>query len=237
MLRDQSCWLHKLATLKIDRARGNPAPHKSLLLLAILDMAERGELTGLELPLSPDLAFRFSVYWPVVAGRRKTRPDVRLPFHHLKTSGIWQPLMPEGKASLDKRLTANARLDSAFVDCFRDAHFRDKAKRVLIKTPQYFRPEERIALSAMLRLEPAPTVSNSAHWQLDRSLWSITDDYRVIVSREKFIEEGVPGQKFADFDGHRLLLPNDPRYWPEPTYLAWHRHHHCLGAFTVDSAN
>jgi putative restriction endonuclease len=66
-------------------------------------------------------------------------------------------------------------------------------------------------------------LSKNAHWQFDRGLWSITDDYRVIVNREKFIEEGVPGQKLADFDGHRLFLPGDPKYWPEPTHLAWHR--------------
>ncbi len=24
-------------------------------------------------------------------------------------------------------------------------------------------------------------------------------------------------------EGHRLFLPGDPKYWPEPTHLAWHR--------------
>ena len=62
MVRDQSYWLHKLATLQIDRARGDPAPHKPFLLLVILEMADRGEITGSELPLSPDLAFRFSLF-------------------------------------------------------------------------------------------------------------------------------------------------------------------------------
>lgn len=154
MAKDQSYWLHKLATLKVDRARGDPAPHKPLLLLAVLEMAERGEVTGLELPLSPDLAFRFSVYWSVVAERRKQRPDVRLPFHHLKTSGIWQPLMPDGKPSPDKKLTAKVRFDPAFFNCLHDSTFCDRAKRVLIETPPYFRTEERIALYTMLRLKP-----------------------------------------------------------------------------------
>ena len=298
MVKDQSYWLHKLATLKVDRARGDPAPHKPLLLLAVLEMAERGEVTGPELPLSPDLAFRFSVYWSVVAERRKQRPDVRLPFHHLKTSGIWQPLMPDGKPSPDKRLTAKVRLDPAFLTCLRDGNFRDKAKRVLIETPPYFRAEERIALCSMLRLKPAAAdklkegeplynaplergrdarfrievvvvaykhtcaltgyrmttldmesivdaahihefsdsrnndprnglaLCKNAHWQFDRGLWSITDDYRVVVNAEKFIEEGVPGQKLAGFEGHRLFLPNDPKYWPDQTHLAWHRSRH-----------
>ncbi len=39
-------WLHKLATLKVDRSRGDPAPHKPFLLLVVLEMAERGEFTG-----------------------------------------------------------------------------------------------------------------------------------------------------------------------------------------------
>ncbi len=295
MKKDQSYWLHKLATLQIDRARGDPAPHKPFLLLVILEMADRGEITGPELPLSPDLAFRFSLFNSVIADRKRSPLELRLPFHHLKTSGIWQPLMADGKPSPHRSLTAKVRFDPSFLDCLRDPVFRDKAKRVLIETPPYFRPEERIALYAMLRLKPSHAhkaketgalyttpaergrdarfrievvvvaykhtcaltgyrmttldmesivdaahihefsdsrnndprnglaLCKNAHWQFDRGLWSITDDYRVIVNRDKFIEEGVPGQKLANFDGHRLFLPGDPKYWPEPTHLAWHR--------------
>lgn len=295
MVKDQSYWLHKLAALKIARTGGDPAPHKPLLLLVILEMADRGEITGSEIQLSPDIAFRFSVYWSVVAERRKARPDVRLPFHHLKTSGIWQPLMANDQPSPDKNVTVKVRLDPVFLDCLRDAHFRDRVKRVLIETPPYFRTEERIALRALLRLLPVAAdkaketgtlytvpvergrdarfrievvvvaykhtcaltgyrmttldmesivdaahihefsssrnndprnglaLSKNAHWQFDRGLWSITDDYRVLVNHDRFIEEGVPGQKLADFEGHRLFLPGDPKYWPEPTHLDWHR--------------
>jgi putative restriction endonuclease len=69
-------------------------------------------------------------------------------------------------------------------------------------------------------------LSKNAHWQFDRGLWSLTDDYRVLVNREKFIEEGVAGQKLADFEGRRAFLPSDPKYWPEQTYLDWHRKKH-----------
>jgi putative restriction endonuclease len=306
MVKDQSCWLHKFATLKIDRSRGDPAPHKPLLLLAILDMADRGEIIGAEIPLSPDLAFRFAVYWSVVAERRKQRPDVRLPFHHLSSAGIWQPLMADGRPSPDRKLTVRVRLDSTFLDCLLDAKFRDKAKRVLLQTPPYFRAEERIALCSMLRLRPPQTdgvredpalystpiergrdarfrievvlvayrhtcaltgyrmttldmesivdaahihefsdsrnndprnglaLSKNAHWQFDRGLWSVTDDYRVVVNRERFIEEGVPGQRLADFEGHRLFLPSDPKSWPDQTCLAWHRQRHIVGDPRMD---
>ena len=295
MLRDQTYWLHKLANLQVDRARGDPAPHKPFLLLVVLEMADHGEITGSELPLSPDLAFRFSLFNSVIAERKRPRLEVRFPFHHLKTSGIWLPLMADGKPSLHRSLTVSVRFDSSFFSCLRDSVFRDKAKRILIETPKYFRPEERPALYAMLRIKPACpdkveesgalysapvqrgrearfrievvviaykhtcaltgyrmttidmesivdaahihefrdsrnndprnglALSKNAHWQFDRGLWSITDDYRVIINREKFIEEGVPGQKLADFEGHRLFLPGDPRYWPEQTHLSWHR--------------
>lgn len=154
MIKDQEYWLHKLATLRIDRARGNPAPHKPLLMLVIMEMVERGEISTREIPLSPDLAFRFSVYWSVVAHRRKQSPQVRLPFHHLRTSGIWEALTADGEPSPDKKLTTMIRLDTSFFACLADDRFRNRACRVLIDTDPYFFPEERAALYSMLRIRP-----------------------------------------------------------------------------------
>ena len=129
MVKDQQYWLHKLATLRIDRARKDPAPHKPLLLLVIMEMAEKGEITYPEIPLSPDLAFRFSVFWSVVAQRRKQSPEVRLPFHHIGSSGMWQPLTTDGKPSPDKKLTTMIRLDPSFYDCLTDQRFRERARK------------------------------------------------------------------------------------------------------------
>jgi len=297
MVKDQQYWLRKLATLRIDRARGNPAPHKPLLLLVIMEMAEKGEIASREVTLSPDLAFRFSVFWSVVAQRRKQSPEVRLPFHHLGSSGMWQPLTEDGEPSPDRKLTTRIRLDPSFFDCLANQRFRDQARRVLLETEPYFRPEERAALYSMLQIKPtAPEIhedeklyresiqtgrdarfrievvvlaykytcaltgyrmttltmesivdaahihefrdsrnndpcngialSKNAHWQFDRGLWSLNNDYRVLVNREKFIEEGVPGQRLADFEGRRIFLPSDPKYWPEYAYLDWHRKQH-----------
>lgn len=62
-------WLSKLTKLRVDRASGDPAPHKPLLLLTILEMAERNELPTELLPLTPELAFQFYSYWDIVAYR------------------------------------------------------------------------------------------------------------------------------------------------------------------------
>jgi putative restriction endonuclease len=297
LVKNQDYWLHKLTTLRIDRARGNPAPHKPLLLLVIIEMVEKGEIASRDVTLSPNLAYRFSAFWSVVANRRKQSPEVRLPFHHLGSSGIWQPLMADGRPSPDRKLTTAVRLDPSFFDCLTDQKFRDRARRVLIETSPYFYPEERAALYSMFQMIPTTpkvrqneepyrasiqagrdarfrievvilayhhtcaltgyrmttmemesivdaahihefrdsrnndprnglALSKNAHWQFDRGLWSLNDDYRVLVNKEKFLEEGVPGQLLADLAGRRIFLPSDPKYWPESTYLDWHRRQH-----------
>jgi putative restriction endonuclease len=71
-------------------------------------------------------------------------------------------------------------------------------------------------------------LSKNAHWQFDRGLWSITDDYRVIVNKDKFTEAGPTGQRLADYEGQSLLLPEDPQYWPKRVHFDWHRKKHGL---------
>ena len=69
-------------------------------------------------------------------------------------------------------------------------------------------------------------LSKNAHWQFDRGLWSLDGNYQVILNREKFIEEGVTGQRLVDFEGKRIFLPRDPEYWPEHSCISWHRKQH-----------
>src|SRR5262249_26472871 len=141
-------WLAKLAALNVYRAKGGPAPHKPLLLLVILELAEQGALPADILPLTPELAFRFYSYWSIVAHRRTQRPDVRFPFHHLTREGFWAALDENGKPSPDDRLTRSAALTPAFPAPTNDSGFREKARRVLIA--RYFQPEERLALYALV---------------------------------------------------------------------------------------
>jgi putative restriction endonuclease len=146
-------WLGKFSKLRVDRARGDPAPHKPLLLLALCDLAESGDLRNV-LPLSPEFAFRFYTYWNIVAGRRAQRPDIRLPFHHLSGDGIWSALDDRGELSPDKKLTKCARLPSDLIGFLEDPANRDKARHLLIA--KYFRPSEQIALYEMIGL-PVPS--------------------------------------------------------------------------------
>lgn len=147
-------WLDTLRALRVDLASGDLAPHKPLLLLVILDLAESGELPPRVLPLTPELAFRFIAYWAIVAHRRRQPPDVRLPFHHLKSEGCWSPLDADGKPSSDPRCTRYAHLADDFAAFVSDPAARAEARRILIA--RYFQPGERVALYEAAGI-PMPT--------------------------------------------------------------------------------
>jgi len=56
--------------LKTDRSRGDPAPHKPILLLAVMDMMESGRLSSPVLPLSAELTYQLLTYCRISVGAR-----------------------------------------------------------------------------------------------------------------------------------------------------------------------
>jgi putative restriction endonuclease len=148
---DHELWLERLANLNIDRARG-AAPHKPLLLFVVLDLIEDGQLKDGMLLKDGNLAFRFSSYWTIVAQRRTARPDLRLPFYHMRTDELWVPLDGEGKPAESRERAVRARLDPSFLSCLRDPTFRVLARRTFIAT--YFEPGERLTLYQLVGIEP-----------------------------------------------------------------------------------
>jgi len=289
-------WLAKIAKLKVDRASGDPAPHKPLLLLVVLDIAAHGRLPAKVLPLTPELAFQFCTYWTVVAHRRKQRPDVRLPFHHLQNDGFWSCVAEDGNFTVDFRATRYAVLNLEFAAIANDSTFRDQARRLLIA--KYFRPQERIALATLVGI-PVPSVDDvsqiresvepdaarkqgrdarfrlnvvaaygyacaltgyrlttisgativdaahihqfansrnndvgngialckNAHWLFDNGLWTLSDDYRVLVAVDNFSEDCADQKALGAYNGQRIRLPSDKTLWPNQIKIAWHREH------------
>jgi putative restriction endonuclease len=290
-------WLRKVAKLRVDRARGNPAPHKPLLLLVIFDLAEAGQLLSQDLFLTGELTFRFLTYWSAVAPKRSARPDIRLPFHYLKGDGFWQSLEQAGLPAAHYRLAVTARLDSDFIACLHDEDFRRQA-RILVAT-RYFEPAGQVALELALGLPlPAPSIieealpdfgeetagdkgrearfrlaivpaydftcaltnyrlvtieagsivdaahihkfaesrnndpsngialSKNAHWLFDQGLWSLTDDFEVLIARHRFHESGPDALRLLRREGRRIVVPADPRMRPASRHLRWHRTKH-----------
>jgi putative restriction endonuclease len=76
-------------------------------------------------------------------------------------------------------------------------------------------------------------LSGTLHWMFDRGLISVAEDDRtILVSRNK-----VPGDvvdRLLLRDG-QLRYPDDPRDWPHPANLRWHREN-VFGQISVDEA-
>lgn len=294
-------WLGRFAKLKVDKARGDPAPHKPLLLLVVLELAEQSNGFGDILPLTPELAFRFCTFWGVVAHRRTQAADVRYPFFHLKSDGFWTPLDVDGKPTSDRSAARYAVLPSDFLSFARDPAFRDKARRILIA--KYFQPNERAVLYALVGIPIPPddqvvrdaeykgpaeaakqgrearfrlnivaaynytcaltryrlttitgtsivdaahihqfsdsrnnevrnglALCKNAHWLFDHGLWSLTDDYKVIVAEGRFAENGPDQMLLRKYHGQPIYLPDDSLLWPNVIHLSWHRKKKFKGA-------
>ncbi len=78
-------YLHEIKNLRIDRAHGN-APHQPVLLLAIIELIEQGQIIENKVLPSPGLMETFVKYWTKVTERK---PNLALPFFHLKKRSFW----------------------------------------------------------------------------------------------------------------------------------------------------
>ena len=280
------------ANLKVDRAHGI-APHKPLLLFAVADLVEEGKFTEPVLPLTGELTFRFLAYWTTVAKRRPQRPDIRLPFYHIKSDGLWTPLDEAGNPTTERRRVTQVKLDADFFACLHDEDFRRFFRITLIncyfneRTERYgfftmigfpgklddvakenlqpYTVARQLGREARFRLTVVPAynytcaltgyrcvtvesgsivdaahiqpfaysrnnhpqnglaLSKNAHWMFDAGLWSLDDDYRVLVAPNRFDEAGEAAFLLKRMAGRQIQLPGHRDYWPDKTHLAWHR--------------
>ena len=279
--------------LRVDRSKGI-APHKPLLLLVVLELAKAGLINAPLLKLTPELAFRFSVYWSIVAHRRSQPPDFRLPFHHISSSKLWKPVDVDGRESKHRDTTASVLLTEEFFKALQSKVFCQSAGYTLISN--YFEHTEQIALYELAGFDPPFDSSHldelaiqadnearaegrtarfrvdvvaaychtcaltgyrittitghsivdaahihqfassrnddpqngialckNAHWLFDLGLWSIDDNYRVVVADDAFQEECPAQESLISMAGKRLILPRDNRCWPCPSHITWHR--------------
>lgn len=66
----------------------------------------------------------------------------------------------------------------------------------------------------------------NAHWMFDAGLWSLDDEYRVLMDTKRFDESGASELLLSRKAKTRILLPTDSNFWPSKMHLTWHRKHH-----------
>jgi putative restriction endonuclease len=200
---ERSQWLGRLANLNVATTgvRGL-APHKPLMLLAVMDLIETGDV-GADGSVCYDvrLVSRFRDYWELVLDRQRNAPDIPMPFHALggAKDRIWTRHTADGAPSAAKQTTRLCRLDPGLHQLLQNAAFRNEARRNLVSV--YFTPKEQVMLCARLGL-PLPKTEEIA------DLRSQADDFRASQRKgrdSRFKSEVLSGYFFTcALTGYRL---------------------------------
>ncbi len=140
-------WLDKIRSLRVDRTHGDAAPHKPLLLLVILDMAEEGKLSPI-LPKNRELEYRFQTYSQIVSPRRSTSPRLVYPLYHLKSQGFWEPRDINVNPAEGYDDIENVSINPSFYEQLQSLFFRYKAREILIT--RYFIEDEYPSLMGLV---------------------------------------------------------------------------------------
>jgi len=84
----------KFRRLRVDRAHG-VAPHKPILLLSVIELFEKNDISENKLHISPKLVATFLKYWSCV-GSLNHNPDISRPFFHMKSGKFWHLMANRG---------------------------------------------------------------------------------------------------------------------------------------------
>ncbi|MGF1571082.1 MAG: hypothetical protein ACFCVD_23900 [Nodosilinea sp.] len=132
----------KLQRLRVDRAHG-VAPHKPILLLAVMELFERNAIAENRIDLSPQLNHTFLKYWSYL-GSASHKPDIARPYFHMKSGQFWHLIPKPGfegvlaaKIKLKtlaevRKAIAYAYVDEDLFDFWQDAPSRDSLQAVLV---------------------------------------------------------------------------------------------------------
>jgi putative restriction endonuclease len=165
-------WLERLYSLRRDKRGSHERPHKPVLLLAILDLLDRGLLKKNEIRLSPDLVTTFNRYFDVVR-QGDDQPSIENPYYHLCGDGFWQfapgpgnrPIYEPGNASRAPSIkilkATHGRFDDGLWNTLlADAHSRHQLREALISR---YLPEQRDRLAAIAGDNTAPSKEDALH--------------------------------------------------------------------------
>jgi hypothetical protein len=99
-------FIRRLENLRVDRSRGPAKPYKPLLVLAVVMLIEKGEIADGRILLDGALKSVFDQLLRNLFPAWPYRADIRLPFRHLESDGIWR-LVPAPHA-LDDFMAAQS---------------------------------------------------------------------------------------------------------------------------------
>lgn len=133
----------QFSKLKVARRGGHTSPHKPCMLLAVIDLAEAGDLESNRIRYEPALLDRYSEYFAAV--RTETdHPNSYFPFFHLKGEPFWHLVAIDGREPFLAALKSarrhrdvqenvdHVRLDDALHQLLQQSKPRQRLRDVLI---------------------------------------------------------------------------------------------------------
>ncbi|MGV3539062.1 MAG: HNH endonuclease [Rufibacter sp.] len=110
-------YLHKFTHLRQGVTKFGPAPHKPVLLLCLLELFEKGEVTENKIFITPELVGAFKENFALLVTTNHN-PDFYLPFYHLAGDGFWFVKTWPGKelnSVIKNFMVLNSLVEFAFV--------------------------------------------------------------------------------------------------------------------------
>ena len=140
-MKDVDFYIDKFSHLRTDKKRPlGPAPHKPVMLLAVLDLIESGELTTNEIRYDTRLQQAFRDYFEDLAPSGWDR-NAALPYFHLKSDGfwhiVWRGLETAGQIRNSKAVREHidkVELDPELFEMLQDPKDARRLRRVLTMT-------------------------------------------------------------------------------------------------------
>ncbi len=110
-------YLTRFGNLHRNARAGVSAPHKPILLLAILAEIERGGITNNQIVLTPELVAGFRAYWRVLVTEGTWQERIANPFRFLLQEQFWK-LIKNGQEVVGRTIgdTPSIRLLNELVD-------------------------------------------------------------------------------------------------------------------------
>ena len=157
MPSQQETYIYAFSRLSTDKSPArwdektrHRAPHKPILLLAILDLFAEEAITTNLIELTPELGELFAIYWSKVQPMSRPYGNIAMPFWHLQSDKFWH-LLPRPSYELLiqaaprihavaklNEITFGAKLDEELFKLLCVAESRELLRLTLIQT--YFTP-------------------------------------------------------------------------------------------------
>ena len=137
-------YIELFSTLHTAKIAGKNAPHKAILLLAIMDLVESGDITSPRIVLTEQLEKAFNSEWSKFVGVSVIfQPKVATPFWHMQNEPFYKLYLNDGQDTSSisnpysvKRLRENtyAMIDRDLFEAMQNQNARAELRVALIST-------------------------------------------------------------------------------------------------------